>query len=203
MRRRHREQEIRTVQSGEQRTNRDDVSRRAHMRDALGNYAAHDRLDQSVRGGLILDDVATLQLAVADALKARESTDWARAADFRSSGDIRKLRSGEMVATMTDLAVILAIEPDAFTEFAETVARLAGGQFTPSTRRPVSLSQSAAKTVRTAAELSALVHEAESPTSESGRRLSLAERRQLRQTVSGLKSALADVEVKLDDGGEE
>ncbi len=168
------------------------------LRDRIGQYTAHVRLENTETGQKILDHATRLQAALGDAFSARDSKDWEDAAGFRSAGDVRKLRSGECIGTMTDLAVLVELAPDEFTGFAEVVARLAGGRFEPLKDSDRALADSVARLGVNAAELSAEVMTSSAPTSEGGAAITGPEKVRLRKRLVRLKNFVAEAESALD-----
>lgn len=202
------------VESPAQGTSDRELSR-DHLRDALGAYAPHSRLERTPKGRKVLDAAADVTAALVSAMSERKATDvrkgrpgrtateWAELVGyasgedekkwaFRSPGEIRKMKCGEHVATLTDVAVLKALDPDAFVEFVADLAQSAGGRFElhAGARRP--LAQVIAKLGTCTAELNSAFLLAQSPESAGGTAITAAEIEEFRAFLATQQRLIAD-----------
>lgn len=204
---------VRPEEQGEQCTGGGEAYRLEHRRDTMGSYAAHARLDATRIGQEILDVAARIQTALVDAMgddkdmteKERAAqgpvsgTEWAERSGFRSSTDVRKLRSGALVATVTDLGVLRVLAPSRFFLFAEVIAQIAGGRLEQLQPAPVELNTSVAGLDLAASKLSSALLTATAPSSAGGVTTTPSERAALRRHLGEVKALAAEVEANLAD----
>lgn len=163
-----------------QRTPKTDLSS-VDFRQRVAGYITHHRLEVSTVGMQILDAAARLQAAIVSAMRSgkRSSLAWSQDSGFRSDGDIRKIYTAEMIANQTDVAVVQVLDPEAFIEYAEAVAALAGGRFEPLSAEDRELAETVGRLGVQSAELSEELLKVSSPKSAGGTAITDEEKKRL------------------------
>lgn len=184
------------VEANEKGTVETDLSLLDRLRDALGSYTAHARLETRKTGRQILDAAARIHLAIRRAFSAgdRSATDWSEHSGFRSPGDYRKAACGEHPYNETDLATLRVLDVDAYRSLVDELARDAGGRFEliEGDGRPIA--QTIARLGTCTAELNSAFLLAMSPEGAGGSAITSGEAETFRAHLIAVQRQVAEAE---------
>jgi hypothetical protein len=185
------------IDAGQKGTEDEPVSLLDRLRDALGSYTAHSRLELTKVGRLILDKTATLHLAMRSAYRRLDATEWSERTGFRSPGDYRKALCAEHPYNLTDVAALRIVDLDGYREFVDALARDAGGRFELITGEGRPIAQTIARLGTCTAELNSAFLLALSPEGDGGSTITRAEAEDFRGHLVTLQRQVAEVEAAL------
>lgn len=187
------------VESPEKGTEETELSLLDRLRDALGGYTAHSRLEVRKTGRQILDATARIHLAIRRAFSAggRTATDWSDDSGFRSAGDYRKAACGEHPYNETDIATLRVLDVDAYRALVDDLARDAGGRFELVRGDGGPMTQALARLGTCTAQLNSTFLMALAPEGDGGSAITAAEAEVFRAHLVALQRQVAEAEAAL------
>lgn len=178
-------------------THGEDPSLFDRVRDALGSYTAHSRLEARRVGRDILDSATLIHLAIRKAFARKSSTDWSEQSGFRCPGDYRKASCGEHPYNETDLGTVLVLDVEGFRELVDELARLAGGRFDLQTGSGTPIAQTIARLGTCTAALNSAFILAMTPGSDGGESITVTEAEVFRAQLGAIQREVAEAEAAL------
>lgn len=185
------------IDAGQKGTEDSQVSLLDRLRDALGAYTAHARLELTKVGRSILDRTASFHLAMRTAYRRLDATEWSERTGFRSPGDYRKAACAEHPYNLTDLAALRIVDLEGFRGLVDALARDAGGRFELVTGDGTPIAHAIARLGKSTAELNELFLMALSPEGDGGTAITPAEAGAFRAALTAVQRQVAEAEASL------